>query len=65
MFAFGYGLDYMDVSFTNMTAVASTTTAAVPITVRVDMRNGAGAMGGGKVVQVYYTPPVSPSRLTR
>ena len=34
------------------------------IRVTVDLQNNAAA-GGNYVVQVYFTPPISPSRLTR
>ena len=67
-FPFGYGLDYLDVSYTNCSVTVASTTATIPITVHVELQNGPKsqtAAGGSKVVQIYFTPPVSPSRLTR
>jgi len=71
-FPFGYGLDYLDVSLLNATvslnpggySAMRTATDDAPITVHVKLHNAASRRGS-KVVQVYFTPPVSPSRLTR
>ena len=70
-FPFGYGLDYLSVSLLNATVSLNagyramrTATDDAPITVHVKLHNAA-SRGGSKVVQVYFTPPVSPSRLTR
>ena len=69
-FPFGYGLDYLDVSIQNSSATvhqgdfASEGGEPAPMSVDVTLHNAA-SVGGGYVVQVYLTPPVSPSRLTR
>eukprot|EP00658_Telonema_sp_P-2_P079747 TRINITY_DN7790_c0_g1_i1.p1 TRINITY_DN7790_c0_g1~~TRINITY_DN7790_c0_g1_i1.p1 ORF type:complete len:204 (+),score=35.13 TRINITY_DN7790_c0_g1_i1:128-739(+) len=68
-FPFGYGLDYLEVTLQNATvALPSRQTHFalddVRLTVTVELVNAAD-MGGGYVVQCYFSPPVSPSRLTR
>jgi beta-glucosidase-like glycosyl hydrolase len=74
-FPFGYGLDYLNVTFVSAevrvhqdhasgTAATAKELGVDPLTVHVSMKNTA-SVGGAKVVQVYFTPPVSPSRLTR
>eukprot|EP01043_Picozoa_sp_COSAG02_P030878 COSAG02_NODE_1993_length_10163_cov_11.874006_5_plen_171_part_00 len=79
----GYGLDYLDVSILNSSAIVTrspvVTSASMGVTSNADRGNGVepalvvvhvhlhndAAVGGQYVVQVYFTPPVSPSRLTR
>jgi hypothetical protein len=68
-FPFGYGLDFLNVSYTNASVtVAPEPTAAsttVPIQATVSLSN-VGGMAGQYVVQVYFTPPPSvKTRLTR
>jgi hypothetical protein len=59
-----YGLDYLAVTFTNSSVTVGSVASATPITVHVELKNEA-KRAGSKVVQVYFSPPVSPSRLTR
>ena len=68
-FPFGYGLDYLNVSYTNSSVAVAAgvmdANTSVAMRVTVQMTND-GAMAGQYVVQVYFMPPPSiRTRLTR
>ena len=59
-FPFGYGLDYLQISYRSFTARLSTDKKHIVATATVQ---NAAAMAGQTVLEVYFTPP--PCRLTR
>ena len=67
-FPMGYGLDYLNVSYTNSSVkvVAQNPLDTITLRVSVSLSNVGGLMAGQFVVQVYFTPPPSvKTRLTR
>ena len=60
LFPFGFGLDYLNISYGSSTVQLSPDASTVSVTVEVISANG---NSGSKVVQVYFSPP--PSRVTR
>lgn len=68
-FPFGFGLDYLNVTYTNSSVELAPNpmdaVTTVPMRVHTSLLND-GGMGGQYVVQVYFTPPPSvKTRLTR